>query len=123
LEQFGWWFASGAFEPWWALEHLQQVLLLTGGIDLDHAVAQRLEVLAEEYPEAVLHCLSPVDFSGGGRPFRAHSWMEHARAIVEVGLNSADGGTRAEAVALVNRIVAAGHLEFRTFLDEQPPIH
>jgi hypothetical protein len=118
LEQFGWWFASRAFDPVWALAQLQKVMGLTGGVEPDFAVAEYLEELSTNHPEEVLRCLAALDFTGGGEPWSAHSWLEHGRAILGDVLAREDDRLREQAKALVNRIVAAGHIEFRSLLGE-----
>jgi hypothetical protein len=119
LQEFGWWFAAGAFEPTWALAQLHRVLVLGGGVDFDQAVAERLAELAPGHPGAAIRCLSAVDFTGGSEPWSVSGWLEHARTVIEHALASQDGAVKTETRALVNRIVAAGHLEFRAFLNDQ----
>ena len=119
LEEFGWWFAAGAFPPMWALPQLHRVLVAVHEIALDHAVAERLAELAATHPAEAVQCLSVVDFTGGAQPWSAHAWLEHAGAVIERGLASEDDAVRTATVGLVNRIVAAGQVEFRRYLREQ----
>lgn len=118
LEEFGWWFASGAFDPAWALAQLERVLMLTGRVELDHAVAEQLEDLSGSHPAEVLRCLRAVDFTGNGERWSIHSWLERGPAILGRVLANGSDPVRAETRKLVNRIVAAGHLEFRALLNE-----
>jgi hypothetical protein len=60
-----------------------------------------------------------LQIATGSEPWSVIGYLEHTRTVIEQALASGDDTVRAEARALVNRIVAAGHLDFRKFLGDQ----
>ena len=50
LSQFGWWFASGKFDDLWAIEQLIAVLRISGKIESQHLVAERLVTICPKLP-------------------------------------------------------------------------
>ncbi|MDE3035757.1 MAG: hypothetical protein KGJ14_07265, partial [Nitrospirota bacterium] len=56
LKAFGWWFSSGQSDAIWALNQLQDVLSLAGGVDPDYLVLEQLAEKAEVFPQEVLTC-------------------------------------------------------------------
>jgi hypothetical protein len=116
LREFGWWFSARAFEPDWALERLAEVLRVAGTVESDHAVVEYLVELAATHPGRVIACMQGVDYSGGGEPWTAHSWIEQFAAILTPTLADTDPETRRKAREVVNRAVAAGHVGFRDLL-------
>ncbi len=120
LETFGWWFASGVFEPKWALVRLSEVLRITGGVHLEHAAAERLAELAPAHPLLAVSCIRHVDFTGRDKPWTAQSWLEHLATVVQASTSSAE--SREVARESVNRVIAAGHTEYRTLLAGLDPV-
>jgi hypothetical protein len=118
FEEFGWWFASGAFGAEWALQRLAEVLKAAGTVDLSHAAAEQLAEVASDYPRLAIRCLAAIDYSGGREPWSVRSWLEHLPTVVRAAYASGDPDARREARAVVNVAVAAGHIELRNLLLE-----
>jgi hypothetical protein len=116
LFEFGWWFASRAFDLDWAFTHLQRILRLEGAVEWDHEVASYLRDLAQDRPRDVVDTLALFDPTGGGEIWKIRHWLEHARGILQQCLKDDDPGVRQSAVDLVNRWVAGGHLDLRELL-------
>jgi hypothetical protein len=115
LEEFGWWFASAAFAPKWALDQLHKVLRLTGRVELEHAVAERLSELSSEHPGAAVRCLAEVNLAGN-EPWTVRRLVDQAPTILANALAADDRVVRDQARELVNRFVAAGYPELRSLL-------
>jgi hypothetical protein len=60
LSQFGWWFASGKFEDSWVIEQLIAILHISGKIESQHLVAERLVTLCPKLPFQVLECFNAL---------------------------------------------------------------
>jgi hypothetical protein len=118
FKEFGWWFASGAFEPEWALQRLAEVLKGAGTVDLSHAAAEKLAELAPGYPKLAVRCLAAIDYSGGHEPWSVRSWLEHLPTVIRAAYASGDLDVRREARDVVNLVVAAGYIEHRSLLLE-----
>jgi hypothetical protein len=118
LETFGTWFTSGAFDTKWALERLAEVLGAVGGVDFEHAAAERLSEVAQEYPKLAVACLLHVDYTGGAEPWKVRSWLECLPTVVGAVASSGDDEARRTAGDVINRVVAAGHSEYRYLLNE-----
>jgi hypothetical protein len=116
LREFGWWFASGVFEPSWDLEKLELALKACGNVQVDHAVAERLAELAPAEPFRTASCVRAVDFTGGDEPWSVNSWIDRVRDILRPALESADPRSVEVGRDAVNRIVAAGYTQFRDLL-------
>ncbi|RMG26830.1 MAG: hypothetical protein D6724_00975 [Armatimonadetes bacterium] len=113
LRPFGWWFASGRFDAEWAFGQLDRVINISGGIEPDFVVMERVADLAGEHPArclAVLKALVLRDDRGWG----VLGWKDTARIVLQVAL--AADATRSDAEALIHQIGARGHLEFRDLL-------
>lgn len=117
LAVFGWWFASGAFDDEWALEQLRSVLSVTGRVELEHAAAERLAELSSQHALEAIRCLAVIDLTGGKEPWSVRSWIEHAETAIVNALKIGGESERAEALAVTNRLIAAGYIDFRRLLD------
>ncbi|HOX59270.1 MAG TPA: hypothetical protein PLC99_20500 [Verrucomicrobiota bacterium] len=117
LKAFGWWFASGRFEPEWAAHELLDVLRCTGQIDAAFLVYKALETLAStNAPLAVSVLRELVRADHGGRNLIGSK--DHMRAILAAGLRSAEAAEAAQQV--IHELGARGHFEFRDLLGKQP---
>lgn len=115
LEEFGTWFASGKFEPKWALDQLLYVAQKTDKIHLDFAVLEYLEKLVDKYPTESIKALSAMVDSSRER-WAIGSWSEHATAIIRTAYGSNDTSVKELARALANKLVAKGYPEYRTIV-------
>jgi len=110
LAEFGWWFASAKFETAWSMKQLDAVLNLTDHVQLDHAVAERLGVLAQTDPVGALRLLSKM-------MSRATDWSAIAcrhgiESAVKTALASSEPDAHSVARELVSRLAAHGHEGF-----------
>jgi hypothetical protein len=113
LSEFGWWFASRAFDVQWALSHLQAVLRHLGTVDWDHEVVAYLAELVDERPRDVIDTLALFDPAGGGDIHSVHYWLDDAQKILRRCLRDNDAFIREAAKQLINRWMAHGHLRLR----------
>jgi hypothetical protein len=116
LSAFAWWFDSGQFDDEWAFEQLDLVLRKTSVLDEAHLVAKRLVETVEREPlrsVRVLNALVQSDREG----WRIIGWKDETREVLEKAMESDDPETRRACIALANRLVAKGHLEFRELVD------
>ena len=116
LWTFGWWFASDKFDDDWALSQLAEVLSLTGKVEVDHLVLQRLAKLAEKRPPLTVACLGLM-VDGAKEPYEIVGWEKDARTVLSSALKGSDDQARTDAIALINRLDARGHSSFRELLD------
>jgi hypothetical protein len=116
LWTFGWWFASEKFGDDWALAQLAEVLRLTGKIEVDHLVVQRLARVADQRPGLAVECLALM-VDGAKEAYEIVGWDKDATAILTSALKSSDAKAKADARALINRLDARGHSGFRELLD------
>ena len=115
ISQFGWWFISDGMDDLWSIAQLIEVLKLTGKIEPDHRVIERLATLSKTQPKDTLEALSLM-IEGDREGWRIHSWREEARAIITVALQAEDKTTKEVARSLVNRLCANGFLEYGDLL-------
>jgi len=113
LKPFGWWFASGRFNPEWAFDQLLRVIELTGGVEPDFMVAERLASLAHDYPArsiAALRTLARRDEEG----WHVLSWKDSARTLLRAALGSTEAAS--DARLLIHELGARGHVDLRDLL-------
>ena len=55
--------------------------------------------------------------------WRILGWAEEAKKVIEKAMEAKDAKTQAACVALVNRLVAKGHMGFRELLDKNDNTH
>jgi len=112
---FGWWFASKHFDESWAIGQLLETLELTGNVEPDHLVVERLAELAPSFQVESIRCLRLM-IEGDREGWRPYGWREHSCAILETVINSDNPNTRQAAEDLIHRLGALGHLEYRDLL-------
>lgn len=80
LKAFGWWFHSGKYDARWALEQLQHVLRLAGGIEPDYLVLEQLAEQVVTVPHEVLTCIRLL-IEGQHDLLEIVSWAKDLRSI------------------------------------------
>ena len=118
LSAFGWWFASSKFDNKWALTQLSASLRLVDQVEAEHQVIKRLADLVSELPEHVIECLSLM-ITGGKGTLLVLAWREQVRSILTATVNSENSEARERTIALINRLIALGHLEFRDLISKE----
>jgi hypothetical protein len=115
LKAFGWWFVSGDYDDEWCLGQLENVLQITGEVEYDHGVVEKLASLSEKYPFRTVTILGMM-IDGEKRGWGISLWTDNMKTIFNVGLASKDAEARTAAKALINRLAARGNTEFRNLL-------
>jgi len=116
LSAFGWWFASAKFEDAWALAQLSTILSIAKSIEAEHQVLKRLSILASEFPEQAIDCLSLMA-TYERAPWTFVVWREEIRAIMVSAIKSNSKNAAKKTAVLINRLSAIGRLEFRDLLN------
>lgn len=117
-EVFSFWFASGRFDPAWALERLESVAKAVPKFDVEREVG---EVLAEkasaDLPCALRIIERLIDSDKDG--WRVFSWIDAARQILAHAL-SEGVETRARATRIIDRLGRRGITELGSLLKRPP---
>lgn len=105
LEAFGWIFVSGRCDQGWMLRELLATLALTGSIEPDSQVMEKLAALA---PASPVECVRAVDLLTENPKERwfVQASLEEIQSILRAGL--ADARSRTGARALISRLYADG---------------
>lgn len=112
LSAFTWWFASGQFDDDWAFDQLDLVLQKASLLNGAHLVVERLVQTVDREPLRSVRALDKLVQSDRDG-WRIIAWKDSTRKILEKALESKDTETRRACVALANRLVSKGYLEFR----------
>jgi len=117
LSAFGWWFASGKFEPEWALRNLEETLRWT---PINAANLQAIEQLSNLYsvhPVEVLRCLKLfVQVNSDLWFFVSSHKQKGVWTILEQGMASDNVAIRDQAEEIVHLLGSKGYLEYRELL-------
>lgn len=109
---FGWWFASGQFEPGWSLAMLLRTVRIAPVVKPVGRVFERLATMAETHPEIIVECLEamliPERTSRG-----LFGWESQLRWVFSSVLNGKDEGAKARARLLMERLGQRGQMGFR----------
>jgi hypothetical protein len=115
MAAFGWWFGSANLDEAWALAQLETSLRISGRMDVDHQVMERLAELAPKNPKATSSCVESM-IDGAKEQWQIHHWSSQIRTVISAALRSGDDNTQASAKALINRLAARGFLDFGDLL-------
>jgi hypothetical protein len=115
LVAFGWWIASGQFDPEWSLNRLIEVLELAGRSEPDHMVAEQLAKWAIAYPRQTAHALRLM-IEGMQEIYSLVGWRDEATQTLKILLASPDELVRQEARDIVNALIERRFVEFRSLL-------
>ena len=115
LAEFGWWFCSTKFDDVWSIEQLAAVLDMTGLIEADFKVAERLETLAPKFPLACVRCIARIAEA------RTTGWItlgnrDHFINILKTALASGDIDAKNAADNLIQFLIRKGDFEYRRLL-------
>lgn len=114
LREFGSWFISRKYEDSWSLTQLKEVLEITGDIDSNHQVSERLAELSSRYPEEVIDCMRLM-IDGDKREWAVMYWRGEIREILTNVLTT-ENDAKEKAIDLINRLISLGHLDFKELL-------
>lgn len=115
LAAFGWWFGSGKFDEVWAIAQIKQILELTGKVDPDFLLLERLAVLVDPMPESSVECLELLiknDKSG----WSIYGWQNETKAILSKAIQSTSGQAIKTAENIIQDLGKRGHWEYRNLL-------
>ena len=115
LSEFGWWFISGKFDDAWSVANLREALSITGLVEPDHEVAERLATIAESAPLAAVECIYLMT-KHVREQWRMYAISKSIRTILEIAMKGADEKVRRLAEDTINRLLAQGHFEYRDLL-------
>jgi hypothetical protein len=115
LAAFGLWFASTKFDDIWSFEQLKEALAISGKIEPDHLVVERIAELAKVAPLTAVECLSLI-LEGDEEGWHTYGWREEVRTTLSIAMHSSNSAARQSAKELTNRLGARGFLEFRDLL-------
>ena len=117
MAAFGQWFASNKFDEAWALDELESSLKISGKVDFDHQVVERLADWSQEFPAKIVRCLSLM-VDGAREDWRIHHWSRHITLVLSAALGSSDEETKKIARAMINRLATRGFLDFAPLLGD-----
>jgi hypothetical protein len=115
LKAFGWWFVSELFDDYWCLGELEKVLQITGEVDIDHQVIERLANLSSRYPLQTVSLVEKM-VEGEKKGWGMILWTDHIKNVLSNALSSEDVEARKAAEALINKLAARGNLDFDALL-------
>jgi predicted XRE-type DNA-binding protein len=115
IEAFGWWLASGRFASHWSIPQAIRVLKAGYSLEPDHMVVKYLITLAKERPADAARILDGI-WEHVSDEWSIYGWRDEAREVLQTALRSADKEAVQIARALINKLAARGHLEFRDLL-------
>jgi hypothetical protein len=113
---FGSWYASGRFDPAWAMEQLLRALTISRKAEPEHWVMERLAMDQEAFPVQVIRGLELL-VEGDTEGWRVMNWRDEMRAILRSVLASENQDARGAAVDLVHKLGARGCIVFGDLLD------
>lgn len=116
VEAFGWWFASDRFEGGWADAQAKWVLSTGFVLEPDHVVVERLEARVKMDPLAAVRILDGL-WESIREQWTFYGWRDECRNILQTALASENDDAKQVAKALINKLAARGHLEFRSLLN------
>lgn len=106
LEPFGWWFASDACDEEWRLRQLIETLRLTGSIESDSLVLEKLRSVTAARPVQAIEALELMIDEPKDR-WLVHAWLQDLVAIITIAVGDEKSHERARALAA--RLVADGY--------------
>jgi hypothetical protein len=112
MREFGWWFASNAFEDNWTIEQLLEALRIGGKIELEDEVLKTLDDLVQSMPNKIIECLELM-VKGDREGWGIYGWRDQANSILTKALKT-DAASAAE--DFIHYLGSRGYLEFRELL-------
>jgi hypothetical protein len=115
LKAFGWWFVSESYDDDWCLSQLEKVLQITGEIEYDHGVVERLASLSDKYPLQTVGLVESL-VEGEKKGWGISLWTGNIGTILQKALSSKNTDAHKAAEALINRLAARGYPDFGNLL-------
>ncbi len=115
LSAFGWWLASGKFDPEWSLDQVQKVLALSGKIYLNQYGMEQLAAIASKHPSPAVKTLAKLANSSQDCWRMAMYYPQQVRGVLSAAIQA--GGEASDAANdLINEIASRGQPQFRDLL-------
>ena len=111
---FGTWFSSGQFPDQWALEQLEQFVAISPNPEPDHAIAERLAIIAQVDIARTIRILDRI-VRGDREGWRIHMRLEPTRQILDYAME-AGGDARTQAENIIEFLGRRGYTEFGELL-------
>jgi hypothetical protein len=118
LEAFGAWFVSGQCDREWMLAQLLATVELTGSIEPDSLVMEKLVEIAQASPVEATTAVDLLTEAPKERWF-VHMTIDEIQQILRIAL--VDARSHDTAQKLVNRLVADGYRGLGSLLEDPPP--
>lgn len=115
LEEFGWWFGSGKLDATWCLDRLKRVLAITGKVEPDNIVLERLVSIAKDEPLDAVTCLLSM-VQGDQEGWWLYGAKDEIRTILAAAQESGDHSAQDKAVETINLLGERGRPEYRDLL-------
>lgn len=115
LAQFAWWFLSRRLDDMWAVDQLRDVLKLTGRVEAEDQVVERLAEICEEIPSKAVQCLGLIAEKSID-PWAPMMWRDHAYKLLATAIKSGQSEAAEAAVDLIHQFGARGYEEFGALL-------
>jgi hypothetical protein len=111
---FGPWFSCGKFRNEWSLDRLEQFVDVNPTPEPDHAIAERLAIIADSDLAKSVRILDKM-VRGDREGWRIQSWRDSAMKVLGQAMRS-DGDARSQAIKLIDFLGRRGYLEFGELL-------
>jgi hypothetical protein len=118
MAAFGWWFASGKFDPKWSSEQFLKALEISGEINSDHLIMQRMTEAVKTLPRESITILEKI-IDKERRGWIILGSEGELRSILETALHAPEPEAQQCAKALINKLMARGYTQFEDLLKEE----
>lgn len=117
LGAFGSWFVSGKYPDEKTLPQLIEAAKISGRLDFDTEVLEKLGRLVETMPQPVIECLQALVESNKDN-WHIPVWRKPMHPILDGAIRGKDAQARESAIDLVHRLGALGFLDYRDLLSQ-----
>ncbi len=112
LASFGSWFITDKLDYEWLLYQLEAVLNITGYVENDLYVIEKLEKISDKYPMKAITCLDYM-IENVKEPWKRSSWLSEIKIMLEKVLHSDNKKAKTKAIDLIHTLGSYGFLELR----------
>jgi hypothetical protein len=115
IAAFGSWFASGKFDDTWAIAQFENVLELSGRIEINHQFMEQLARIGLAMPAEAVRVLARIAAGDQGTWQVTMYYKDQSRQILSAAM-AAGGPASAIASKLINELGSRGYYDFRDLL-------
>lgn len=116
LAAFGWWFSSKKFDDYWAIEQIKQILQLTGKVNPDYSVLERLASLANTMVLDSIKCLELMIKSNQHGEWVTYSSHDETNTILCKAIQSNNEEAKKAAEEIIHSLGRRGNWQYRGLL-------